>query len=434
MALVTGLTAVSAVCFPGKCRERPNEFFFWLLLVVAGPTAFSSAPIFSFLRLLRAGHRPKVFPHRDLGFDQQGIRRDEADALFVLRWRARLHWNRRHVWPTPPDRSTFNNSRSFQFAPQFQTGRSRLCSSASLCSRGIWPLHTWAPTGHVAAPTAGSMLARRHRDEARRIRRAARGDESVSGQDFTSGVNGSPSLPSSGSSTRRLWRLRQRDLKFVIGYSSVSHMGFVLLGLATAQCARRRRRSSANVFAWRYCRAALRRGRRMIYRRTHTRDLDELSAMGSGPDAALRRVRLRHRLRGVDGHSRVQRICRGNHHPAWRVENISDSRFGSPAPVWCWSRPSPCARLKKTFFGDDRTARHGQVVSGPNDSAHARGETGRRACSFSPPSPLGFIRNCCSIESCRPWKRCDFYSDELSRTAPARRAGSHRRRDALCWS
>ena len=28
--------------------------------------------------------------------------------------------------------------------------------------------------------------------------------------------------------------LRQSDLKFVIGYSSVSHMGFVLLGLATA--------------------------------------------------------------------------------------------------------------------------------------------------------------------------------------------------------
>jgi len=28
--------------------------------------------------------------------------------------------------------------------------------------------------------------------------------------------------------------LRQHDLKFVVGYSSVSHMGFVLLGLATA--------------------------------------------------------------------------------------------------------------------------------------------------------------------------------------------------------
>jgi len=33
-----------------------------------------------------------------------------------------------------------------------------------------------------------------------------------------------------------LWRDRrlvQRDIKFVIGYSSVSHMGFVLLGLMT---------------------------------------------------------------------------------------------------------------------------------------------------------------------------------------------------------
>ncbi len=23
---------------------------------------------------------------------------------------------------------------------------------------GLWPFHTWAPTGHVAAPTAASML------------------------------------------------------------------------------------------------------------------------------------------------------------------------------------------------------------------------------------------------------------------------------------
>jgi NADH-quinone oxidoreductase subunit M len=23
---------------------------------------------------------------------------------------------------------------------------------------GMWPFHTWAPTGHVAAPTAASML------------------------------------------------------------------------------------------------------------------------------------------------------------------------------------------------------------------------------------------------------------------------------------
>src|SRR2546430_17586629 len=38
--------------------------------------------------------------------------------------------------------------------------------------------------------------------------------------------------------------LRQRDLKFVIGYSSVSHMGFVMFGLAAATA----RRVSGAVF------------------------------------------------------------------------------------------------------------------------------------------------------------------------------------------
>ena len=36
MALVTGITAVSAVLFSWDVDERPNEFFFWLLLVVGG--------------------------------------------------------------------------------------------------------------------------------------------------------------------------------------------------------------------------------------------------------------------------------------------------------------------------------------------------------------------------------------------------------------
>src|SRR5207342_2390022 len=34
LVLVTGLTAVSAVLFSWDVTQRPNEFFFWLLLVV----------------------------------------------------------------------------------------------------------------------------------------------------------------------------------------------------------------------------------------------------------------------------------------------------------------------------------------------------------------------------------------------------------------
>jgi NADH-quinone oxidoreductase subunit M len=73
--------------------------------------------------------------------------------------------------------------------------------------------------------------------------------------------------------------LRQRDLKFVIGYSSVSHMGFVLLGFATANVlgvsgAVLQMFSHGIIGALLFAVAG-----RMIYRRTHTRDLDDLSLM-----------------------------------------------------------------------------------------------------------------------------------------------------------
>jgi NADH-quinone oxidoreductase subunit M len=73
--------------------------------------------------------------------------------------------------------------------------------------------------------------------------------------------------------------LRQRDLKFVIGYSSVSHMGFVLLGFATANAlgvsgAVLQMFSHGVIAALLFAVAG-----RMIYRRTHTRELDALSGM-----------------------------------------------------------------------------------------------------------------------------------------------------------
>jgi NADH-quinone oxidoreductase subunit M len=73
--------------------------------------------------------------------------------------------------------------------------------------------------------------------------------------------------------------LRQRDLKFVIGYSSVSHMGFVLLGLATANVLGV---SGAvlQMFSHGVIGALLFAIAGMVYRRTHTRDLDTLATMG----------------------------------------------------------------------------------------------------------------------------------------------------------
>ncbi|MFF5264228.1 NuoM family protein [Actinomadura viridis] len=96
----------------------------------------------------------------------------------------------------------------------------------------IWPLHTWLPDAHTEAPTVGSVL--------------------LAGVLLKMGTYGLvrvalPSAPT-GAAFWAPWLgllavagivygalacLAQRDLKRMIAFSSVGHMGFVLLGIAT---------------------------------------------------------------------------------------------------------------------------------------------------------------------------------------------------------
>src|SRR5437763_2269963 len=166
----------------------------------------------------------------------------------------------------------------FQFPIQLQWWGFPVLFLGFAVLAAIWPLHTWAPTGHVAAPTAGSMLLA----------------GIVMKLGSYAGLRVAMNLFPQGFQLWRNWiaalavisiiyapavALRQRDLKFVIGYSSVSHMGFVLLGLATANVlgvsgAVLQMFSHGVIGALLFAIAG-----RMIYRRTHTRDLDTLAAM-----------------------------------------------------------------------------------------------------------------------------------------------------------
>ena len=96
----------------------------------------------------------------------------------------------------------------------------------------MWPLHTWLPDAHTAAPTVGSVL--------------------LAGVLLKMGTYGMvrilvPALPE-GMALVAPWLgalgvvgivygslacLAQRDLKRLVAFSSVGHMGFVLLGIAT---------------------------------------------------------------------------------------------------------------------------------------------------------------------------------------------------------
>lgn len=97
---------------------------------------------------------------------------------------------------------------------------------------GLWPLHTWSPDGHVAAPTAVSML---HAGVLMKL--GAFGILRVGitvlpeGAEFWAPVL--MTLGVTGAVYGAISALSQKDLKYMVGYSSVSHMGYVLMGLAT---------------------------------------------------------------------------------------------------------------------------------------------------------------------------------------------------------
>lgn len=95
---------------------------------------------------------------------------------------------------------------------------------------GMWPFHSWSPTGHVAAPTAVSML---HAGVLMKL--GAFGILRVAIGVLPLGASyWAPTfaiLATIGIVYGAFVAMRQTDFKYVIGFSSVSHMGIVLLGL-----------------------------------------------------------------------------------------------------------------------------------------------------------------------------------------------------------
>lgn len=97
---------------------------------------------------------------------------------------------------------------------------------------GVFPFHTWSPDGHASAPTAVSML---HAGVLMKL--GAFGVLRVGMLLLPEGARFW--IPAVGAVAvvnilyGALSAMGQKDLKYVIAYSSVSHMGVVMLGVAT---------------------------------------------------------------------------------------------------------------------------------------------------------------------------------------------------------
>ena len=98
----------------------------------------------------------------------------------------------------------------------------------------MWPVHTWLPDAHVEAPTAGSVLlaAILLKMAGYGFIRFSLGLFPVASELFTPLIY---TLSVIAIVFTSLIALMQEDMKKLIAYSSVAHMGFVTLGIFTIQ-------------------------------------------------------------------------------------------------------------------------------------------------------------------------------------------------------
>jgi len=126
----------------------------------------------------------------------------------------------------------YEHSANGGFDTNFQKWVFPLFAIGAGCLAGLWPFHTWSPDGHVAAPTAVSML---HAGVLMKL--GAFGILRLGIQLFPEGAEfWMPALIVLATINvlyGAISAMAQTDFKYVIGYSSVSHMGYVIMGLAT---------------------------------------------------------------------------------------------------------------------------------------------------------------------------------------------------------
>ena len=233
LLLVTGLVAVCGVLFTWDLEHRANQFYAFYFALIGGVYGvFLSLDLFLLFVFYEIAIVPKYFLIAIWG----GARREYAAMKLVLYsfgGSALVLLGMLAVY-FGSGLNTFDITalEAAHFSANLQTIVFPIMFVGFAILGGMWPFHTWAPTGHVAAPTAASML--------------------LAGVVMKLGAYGclrvAIGLLPVGAETWAPWiavfaiinivygalvALRQDDFKYVIGYSSVSHMGFVLLGLAT---------------------------------------------------------------------------------------------------------------------------------------------------------------------------------------------------------
>jgi NADH-quinone oxidoreductase subunit M len=283
LVLLTGLAAVAGILFSWNIATRVREFFAFYLALIGGVYGvFLSADLFLLFVFYEIAIIPKYFliaiwgsTRKEYGAMKLALYSFAGSALVLAGILAVYAAAAAHAGTPTFDLAALAKA---PLPEAFQRWAFPLVFVGFAVLAGMWPFHTWAPTGHVAAPTGASMLL-----AGVVMKLGAYGCLRVAMVLFPLGFRAWQGTVAALAVTGIVYgaavALVQKDFKFVIGYSSVSHMGFVLLGLATLTqigwTGAVLQMFSHGVIAGLLFGVV----GRMIYDRTHTRDLETLAGL-----------------------------------------------------------------------------------------------------------------------------------------------------------
>jgi NADH-quinone oxidoreductase subunit M len=279
MLLMTGLVVFAGVLVSWNVDNRPNEFFSYLMFLATSVLGvFSSLDLFLLFFFLELAVFPKYLMIVIWGYPKTRNYGGMKLTLYLFIGSVLALIGALAIYSASPER-TFDLLllENAGFSPEMQRIWFPFVFLGFAILGGIFPFHSWAPDGHVAAPTAISML--------------------LAGVEMKVGVFaalrvGIMLLPE-GARYWATWILVlatinviygayiamiQKDFKYVIGFSSVSHMGLVLIGFASLNY-NGLLGAGLQMFSHGVMTALFFSIVGMVYDRTHTRDIASLGGL-----------------------------------------------------------------------------------------------------------------------------------------------------------
>ena len=245
MVLLTGIVAFSAAIVAANVNREPKSYYILLWILTAGVYGtFMSTDLFFFFFFYELAIVPMYLLIAVWGSSstfKDFARTKEYGALklvLMIVAASVLVWIAIITIYVSVGEGTFNMQRltgavrAGALSEGFQRAVFPLVMIGFGLLAGLWPFHTWSPDGHVAAPTSVSML---HAGVLMKL--GGFGIIRVGMTLLPSGMEDWALVLFILGTVNVIYgavsALAQTDLKYVIGYSSVSHMGYVLMGIAT---------------------------------------------------------------------------------------------------------------------------------------------------------------------------------------------------------